>query len=149
VAARLTVRLGIALVCAAGAVASLMARDSRTTEQGAFRYYIQTKDARGTLQRLNDSRTLNPDFAIDVGKARLDRPNAVRILQDAVHREPENAELWLRLAQQQVIAHDRAGAQRSYARARDLAPVLPPKGPPPGALPNACARRSAPSGGLS
>jgi predicted Zn-dependent protease len=132
VAARLTVRLGIALVCVAGVVVSLIARESRTTEQDAFQYYIQTKDPRGTTQRLNDARTLNPDFAIDVGKARLDRPNAVKILEKAVGKEPENAELWVRLAQQQVVARDSAGAQRSYARARELAPLLPPKGPPPG-----------------
>ena len=132
VAARLTVRLGIALVCVAGVVASLIARDSRTTEQDAFQYYIQTKDPRGTLKRLDDAKPLNPDFAIDVGEARLDRANAVKILQEAVRREPENAELWVRLAQQQVLAHDQAGAQRSYAHARELAPVLPPKGPPPG-----------------
>jgi predicted Zn-dependent protease len=132
VAARLTVRLGIALVCVAGVVASLIARDSRLTEQDAFHYYIQTKDPRGTMQRLNDAKRLNPDFSIDIGQARLDRANAVKILQAAVKREPENAELWVRLAQQQVIAKDRAGAQRSYARARELAPLLPPDGPPRG-----------------
>ena len=131
-AARLTVRLGVALVCVAGVVASLIARDSRTTEQDAFQYYIQTKDPRGTLKRLDDSKTLNPDFAIEIGRARLDRPNAVKILQAAVDREPENAELWVRLAQQQVVAKDPAGARRSYARARELAPLLPPQGPPPG-----------------
>jgi predicted Zn-dependent protease len=122
----------VALVCVAGVVASLIARDSRTTEQDAFHYYIQTKDPRGTLKRLDDSKPLNPDFSIDIGEARLDRPNAVRILERAVRKEPENAELWVRLAQQQVIAKDPAGAQRSYARARALAPLLPPKGPPPG-----------------
>jgi len=132
VAIRLLVRLGIAVVCVAGVVASLIARDSRTSEQAAFQYYIQTKDPRGTLQRLEDSRRLNPDFAIDIGRARLDRPNAVRILEDAVRDEPENAELWVRLAQQQMAANDRPGAQRSYARARELAPLLPPEGPPPG-----------------
>ena len=131
-ATRLIVRLGIAVVCVAGVVASLIARDSRTGEQDAFQYYIQTKDPRGTLERLEDSRRLNPDFAIDIGRARLDRSNAVKILRDAVRDEPENAELWVRLAQQQVVADDRAGARRSYARARELAPLLPPEGPPPG-----------------
>lgn len=111
---------------------SLIARDSRTNEQDAFQYYIQSKDPRGTLERLDDSRALNPDFAIDIAEARLDEPNAVRILEKAVREEPENAELWVRLAQQQVIAKDQPGAQRSYARARELAPLLPPEGPPPG-----------------
>jgi hypothetical protein len=132
VAARLTVRLGIVLVCVAGLVVSLIARDSRTGEQDAFRHYIDTQDGPGTLKRLEDSRTLNPDFSIDIGRARLDRANSVKILQEAVEREPENAELWVRLAQQQVRAKDPAAAQRSYARARELAPLLPPKGPPPG-----------------
>ena len=130
--ARLTVRIGIALVCVAGVAVSLIARDSRTTEQEAFRYYIETKDAPGTAALLEDSRTLNPDFRIDIGLGRVDRRRAVRVLEDAVRREPENAELWLRLAQQQNLAKDSAGASRSYGRARDLAPLLPPDGPPPG-----------------
>jgi cytochrome c-type biogenesis protein CcmH/NrfG len=67
-----------------------------------------------------------------VGEARLKKGQGVAILEDAVEREPENAELWVRLAQQQVVAGDRAGALRSYARARELAPLLPPDGPPPG-----------------
>lgn len=116
-----------------GVVASLIARDSRTTEQAAFGYYFDTKDPRGTVKLLEEARRLNPDFAIEIGKARLLKGRGVQILQDAVDREPENAELWVRLAQQQVIAGDRAGARRSYARARELAPLLPPDGPPPGA----------------
>lgn len=131
-AARLTVRLGIALVCVAGAAASLIARDSRTTQQDAFRYFVETKDPRGTLERVDAAETLNPDFGLDVARARLDRANAVKILRKALEREPENAELWVSLAQQQVLAGDRAGARRSYARARELAPLLPPEGPPPG-----------------
>ena len=116
----------------AGVVVSVTARDSRNTEQEAFRVYIDQKDARRTLALLDDASTLNPDWAIDVGKARLTRGQGVAILQRAVEREPENAELWVRLAQQQVAAGDRAGAARSYAKARELAPLLPPDGPPPG-----------------
>jgi predicted Zn-dependent protease len=129
---RLAVRIGIALACVGGVVVSLIARDSRTTEQKAFAVYIDTKDAQQTLKLLDDAKPLNPDFAIAVGEARLTKGQGVAILREAVEREPENAELWVRLAQQQVAAGDRAGAQRSYARARELAPLLPPDGPPPG-----------------
>jgi len=116
----------------AGVVVSLIARDSRTTEQRAFQVYIETKDPQAALKLLDEARPLNPDFALDVGEARLKKGQGVKILSAAVAREPENAELWVRLAQQQVIAGDEAGAQRSYARARELAPLLPPQGPPPG-----------------
>jgi cytochrome c-type biogenesis protein CcmH/NrfG len=132
VAIRLLVRLGIALACVGGVVVSLIARDSRTTEQRAFAVYIETKDPQKTLKLLDDAKPLNPDFAIEVGEARLKKGQGVTILRKAVAKEPENAELWVRLAQQQVVAGDRAGAQRSYARARELAPLLPPTGPPPG-----------------
>ena len=120
------------LACVAGVVVSLIARDSRTTEQEAFAVYIETKNPQQTLKLLNEAKRLNPDFAIAVGEARLRKGQGVAILLKAVEREPENAELWVRLAQQQVVAGDREGAQRSYARARELAPLLPPDGPPPG-----------------
>ena len=126
------VRTGVVLACVAGVVVSLIARDSRTTEQRAFQVYIETKDPQAALKLLDEARPLNPDFALDVGEARLKKGQGVKILSAAVAREPENAELWVRLAQQQVIAGDEAGAQRSYARARELAPLLPPQGPPPG-----------------
>jgi predicted Zn-dependent protease len=132
VAIRLVLRVGIALACVAGVVVSVTARDSRTTEQEAFRVYIDEKDPQRALALLHDATTLNPDWAIDVGKARLTRGQGVAILQKAAEREPDNAELWVRLAQQQVLAGDRAAAARSYAKARDLAPLLPPDGPPPG-----------------
>jgi predicted Zn-dependent protease len=132
VAIKLVVRLAVALACVAGVVVSLTARDSRTTEQNAFRVYIDTKNVPETLRLLDDARTLNPDFALEIAKARLTKGEGVAILQQAVKKEPENAEIWLRLSQQQVVAGDRAGAQRSYARARELAPLLPAGGPPPG-----------------
>lgn len=101
-------------------------------EQEAFAVYIERNDGRAALELLRDARTLNPDYAIDVGEARLDRRRGVEMMRDAVEREPENWELWMRLAQQQREAGDDAGAQRSWARARQLAPLLPADGPPPG-----------------
>ena len=129
---RLVVRTAVVLACVAGVVVSLIARDSRTTEQRAFQVYIETKDPQQALKLLDDAKPLNPDFAITVGEARLKKGQGVAILRRAVAGEPENAELWVRLAQQQAVAGDRAGAQRSYARACELAPLLPPQGPPPG-----------------
>ena len=126
------IRLVVALACVAGIVVSLIARDSRLTQEDAFAAYINERDSATALRLLRDSRTLNPDFASDVGEARLDRRNGVRILERAVEREPDNWELWMRLSQQQRAAGDRAGSQRSWARSRRLAPLLPAQGPPPG-----------------
>ena len=129
VAIRLTVRLGVALLCAAGIVASLVARDSRATREQAFQTYVETRDVPRTLQLLDDARPLNPDFGLDVGEARLKAADGVAILERALRREPENAELWVELSRKQQAVGDRAGARRSWARARELAPLLPPGGP--------------------
>ena len=123
----------LAFACGAGVVVSLMARDARIGTEDALRYYFATRDPQGTLKRFDDARLLNPAFGIDVARANLQPGKALAILRRAIAREPENAELWLRLAQRQVVEGDRAGAQRSYARARSLAPAfLPRDGPPPG-----------------
>src|SRR5829696_5931849 len=53
VAIRSTVRLGVALLCAAGIVASLVARDSRATREQAFQTYVETRDVPRTLQLLD------------------------------------------------------------------------------------------------
>jgi predicted Zn-dependent protease len=129
VAIRLTVRLVVAVLCAAGIVASLVARDSRVTREQAFKSYVETRDVPRTLQLLDDARPLNPDFGLDVGEARLKAAEGVAILEGALRREPENAELWVELSRKQQAVGDRAGARRSWARARELAPLLPPGGP--------------------
>ena len=113
------VRLGVALACAAGIVASLIARESRMTEQEAFRVAIEGGDPRRSLALLDDSRRLNPDFAIDLAAAQLSPPRrAVAILRKAAERDPDNAEVWLRLSEHELRAGDRVAARRSYARAR-------------------------------
>jgi hypothetical protein len=122
------------LACAAAIVCSLIARDSHLQGERAIFYFFDTHDTNGTLKLIDESKPLNPDYRQAITEARLTKsPGGVAILQRALRREPENGELWLRLSQQQVLAGDRAGAKRSYARARTLAPrFLPPTGPPPG-----------------
>lgn len=131
---RLAVRLAVALLCVGGVAVSVISRGSRIEAEKAFRYYLVTHDKAGTLERMDKARRLNPNYDLDIAKARLLPPRqGVQVLTKAVHEEPENAVLWLRLAQQQVAAGDRAAGKRSYARARSLAPAfLPPGGPPPG-----------------
>jgi predicted Zn-dependent protease len=129
VAIRLTVRLVVVVLCAAGIVASLVARDSRVTREQALLVYVETADVPRTLQLLDDARPLNPDFGLDVGEARLKGAEGVAILEKALRREPENAELWVELSRKQRAVGDRAGARRAWARARELAPLLPPGGP--------------------
>jgi predicted Zn-dependent protease len=127
-----TVRLVVALACLTGVVVSVIARDSRIAGEEALLYLAETGDRPGTVERLIDARRLNPNSGIDVVRARLVPPGeAVALLRRSVRNEPESVELWVALAQAQIRAGDRAGGQRSYARARELAPrFLPPDGPP-------------------
>jgi predicted Zn-dependent protease len=128
---RVLVRLAVALVCAAGVTVSVISRDSRLRGEDAFRLYYEKRDARGAIAVIGESRRLNPTYHLDLAEAELDRAHGVQILQRALDREPENAELWLALSRHQNAAGDRAAAKRSYARARALAPLfLPPDGPP-------------------
>jgi cytochrome c-type biogenesis protein CcmH/NrfG len=98
-----------------------------------FLGFFQTHDAARALHQLKDARPLNPDSSIDIAQSRLTSgPGYVSILQKAVAREPENAILWVRLAQHQANRGDKLGAQQSYRRAVQLDPELPKAGPPPG-----------------
>src|SRR4051794_6460295 len=104
---QLLVRAGVLLACLAVAIVSLTVRDSKIAGEDAIRHYFETRDARGTLRLIDESKRLNPDFRLRIAEARLSL-NGVQILRDALRREPENAELWLRLAQQQALRHDTA-----------------------------------------
>ena len=131
--ARLLIRGAVVLLCAAGIVASLISRHSRELQANAFLDYFHDKNAPLALKRLDDAKTLNPDSDVAIAQARLAKgPAYVGILQKAVEREPENAILWVRLAQHQANHGDKLGAQQSYARAMKLDPELPKGGPPPG-----------------
>lgn len=121
------------LLCAAGIVASVIARDSRELQGTVFRDFVKDHDSPRALHRLDGAKRLNPDSSIAIAQSRFAQGKRdVQILQRAVGREPENAVLWVRLAQHQVTHGDKAGGQRSYTRARQLDPQLPKVGPPPG-----------------
>jgi tetratricopeptide (TPR) repeat protein len=130
---RLVLRAGVALACVSAVVVFVIARDTRLEVESAFVDYVHTRDAKAAVAGFERGRRLNPDYNLDIALARLQPEKGVAILSRALKREPENAELWVRLAQQQAHAGDRAAAKRSYARARELAPAfLPPDGPPAG-----------------
>jgi predicted Zn-dependent protease len=127
------VRVLIVLFCLGVFTASFISRQSRLIQADVFVQFVKDQDKQRALVRLDDAKRLNPESSIEIARARLVTPEkGVEYLQKAVDREPENAVLWVRLAQQQRNAGDDASAQRSYARARELDSQLPPKGPPPG-----------------
>lgn len=133
---RLAVRLVVVLLCAAGVTVSLISRDSRIRAEDAFVYYYEQRDPRGGLERIDDSRRLNPNYQLDIAEASLhatafrDLPRALEILNRAADREPENAEVWVRLAQAYKAHGDEEAARRAYDRAKKLAPrFVPPDGP--------------------
>jgi hypothetical protein len=134
VAIRVAVRLAVALACVAGVVISITSRDSRIDGEVALRYLSDTRDQRGTVDRLEEARHLNPNAGIDILESKLLPPReGIPILLRALKEEPENAELWVALADAQARAGDRAAAERTWQRARALAPrFLPPDGPPGG-----------------
>jgi predicted Zn-dependent protease len=133
VPARLLIRGAVVLLCAAGIVVSVIARDSRETQANVFVAFFHSHDAAAALRMLHDAKALNPDSSIAIAEARLTKgPGYVTILQQAVDREPQNAVLWVRLAQHQANRGDKLGAQESYRRATQLDLELPKAGPPPG-----------------
>ena len=129
---RLAVRLAVALACVAGVVVSITSRDSRIAAEVAYGYSIQTHDARGTLERIDKARKLNPDYRLDIAEARSLPPKQGKVvLERSLRREPENAELWVALSQVQAQLGDFFGTARSYHRAQALAPrFLAPKKTP-------------------
>ena len=118
------------LACVAGVVVSVISRDSRVKAEEVFRVYNENRDAGAALKLLDESRTLNPNFELDIAQAQLDRPRAEAILVPALREEPEIAETWLALASERREAGNLPGARRAYARARALAPqFVSPDGP--------------------
>jgi hypothetical protein len=126
------VRVAVALACVAGVVVSIISRESRIEAEEALVYYVHTRDLPRTIERLGDSRRLNPSAGIDIFESKIVPPReGIRILLRALEEEPENAELWVALADAQARAGDRAAAERTWQRARALAPrFLAPDGPP-------------------
>jgi cytochrome c-type biogenesis protein CcmH/NrfG len=129
---RLAVRLAVALACVAGVAVSITSRDSRVASEKAYAYSIRTHDARGTLERIDKARRLNPDYKLDIAEARsLPLKQGKAVLERSLRREPENAELWVELSVIQARLGDFPGTARSYRRAQALAPrFLAPKKTP-------------------
>jgi cytochrome c-type biogenesis protein CcmH/NrfG len=129
---RLAVRLAVALACVAGVAVSVTSRDSRVAAEKAYAYSIRTHDARGTLERIDEARRLNPDYRLDIAEARTLPPRQGEVvLERSLRREPENAELWVELSVVQARLGDFAATARSYRRAQALAPrFLEPKKTP-------------------
>jgi Flp pilus assembly protein TadD len=129
---RLAVRLAVALACLAGVAVSVTSRDSRIASEDVYAYSLRTHDARGTLERIDKARKLNPDYRLDIAEARSLPPRQGKaVLERSLRREPENAELWVELSVIQARLGDFAGTARSYRRAQALAPrFLEPKKAP-------------------
>ncbi len=126
----LPVRLLVALLCAAGVVASLVAHHSEVLAADAVHDLPFAARAEATRHKLEDAKKLNPDTRIDSEIAitysvqgRSRRADAT--MRDAVRKEPDNVALWVLWTKIHVEAGDRAAAQRTYARARALNPSLP------------------------
>ena len=129
---RLFVRVAAVLVCAAGVAVSVTSRDSRIAAEDAYGYWSRTGDSRGTLERIHRARRLNPSYELDLAEARALPPaQGEAVLRRALRREPENAELWVGLAQVRARRADLPSAIRAYTRAQALAPAFlkPEKAP--------------------
>ena len=144
-------RVVLAAVCAAGCAVCVLTYVSRVQLKDAFATYIAQVSAQPrsggpgaarrpfavTLHKLRDSDSaLNPNVLRDTGIAisllHLGRgAESERTMLRAVRREPGNVNAWATLTQVQVARHRIAAARRSYARARQLDPHLPPGLPPP------------------
>ena len=64
---------------------------------------LSTRQAADARSALDEAATLNPDLEVAILRARLaletgHRLEAVRILRNVVHREPQNVAAWLSLA---------------------------------------------------
>jgi cytochrome c-type biogenesis protein CcmH/NrfG len=129
---RLAVRLAVALACVAGVAVSVTSRDSRIATEDAYAHWIHTHDTRGTLERIDKARRLNPDYRLDLAEARTLPPKQGKsVLERSLKHEPENAELWVELSVVQARLGDFAGTARSDRRAQALAPrFLAPKKAP-------------------
>jgi Tfp pilus assembly protein PilF len=120
---RLAVRLAVALLCATGVAVSVTSRDSRTATEKAYGYWFDTHDSRGTLERIHRARRLNPSYQLDILAAGVVPPSKGKpLLQSALRREPENAELWKAMSVVQAGLGDLAASKRAYYRAVALAP---------------------------
>ena len=135
-AATLSLRALIVLVCAAGVVGSLIVYRSDERIRNGFNEMTIGGSSDSTLRKLEDADSwLNPDSRRELGIAgvlvrRGRGAEAEAVLREALRREPENALLWVGLARVLVTTGRRAAAERSYDRARSLNTQIPRQGLP-------------------
>jgi len=120
------------VVCAwfvLGIVQTHDAQRATAIVQGAGRLSAAQEDRADDL--LSDAATLNPDRQIDLLRAQLlvreGRSTAARaILAHVLTEEPQNIDAWVALARSSQ--GDPQSFRLALARARALAPVVPPPG---------------------
>jgi hypothetical protein len=133
-------RAAVAAFCAAGAFAALVAYRSEarldeikelgleTVEPGATSAEKQAARERG-LDLVPSARLLNPDSEVDVQRAvylERDERRRTALLHELTDREPENIYVWFVRLRTEEREGDLDAARRSYERARELDPRLPP-----------------------
>jgi Flp pilus assembly protein TadD len=132
-------RAALVVVAIAAAAVMAVALSAARAEDDLFNLPFRTQDltaadverAEGLADRAGrltagERRTL---LLARVRQDAGDAVGAVRTLQGAVRREPDNAEAWLLLSRAAEAAGDAALADRADQRVRELAPSVPE---PPG-----------------
>jgi Flp pilus assembly protein TadD len=128
---QLAVRVVLAAVCVAAAVASAITYASIKRVDHAAYGFARSGDFPRVLRDLRASDSpLNPsnyrDQGIAVTLLHMGRPAAAeRAMARAVENEPENALVWAQLTRIQLTRGRLAAARASWARARRLDPHLP------------------------
>jgi predicted Zn-dependent protease len=123
-------------VCAAGVTASIVTYVSQDRLKDAFGHFLVTQDFHAALAQVRASDSaLFPSVYRDVGIAvslvKTGHPaEAERVMAESARRSPGDVRTWVTLSRIQVTRHRFAVARASYARARELDPVLRKTGLP-------------------
>ena len=128
-------RAAVVVVAVAAAAFLAVALSAARAEDDLFNLPFRTQDLTGAdVERAEElagragrltpgerRRLLLARVLQDAGNA----PCALRELQGAVRREPDNAEAWLLLSRAAEAAGEAAVAERAAQRVRELAPSVP------------------------
>ena len=134
---RVLLRAGLAGVCVAAAVASIITYASYEGLKDAFTTVGRTNNFARALREFRASNSvLDPnsyrDGGIAVALLHSGHPvQAERTMADAARREPDNYQAWYVLTRIQVARGRLAAARASYAQVRRLDPHALPQLPPP------------------